>query len=204
MSAPATARLLPNNWEYQNDRVVILPYSEKHQHIYPEDFLASIYFRLKEEGTIDIIFPGMGIKTLNQFICYLGDARRLGRLITCLRNPDGTPKPMGLGWLCEYDNGRASFGFGYFKEMWGNPIHIDFSFFQLAYWFREMKCEILYGTTVNPLAFRYAKRFGFQNLCKLPKFFYRDGSLQPAHLIVLEKGIFQGYYLNWLKSRSLG
>lgn len=201
MSAPAVAALLPRDWPYQNQRCVVLPYSDKHPDIYPETFFASMYFRLKEEKTLDIIFPGMGINTLDAFVGYIGSPRRLGRLVPCVRNPDGPPIPAGLGWMCESECGRASFGFGYYREYWGNKVHAELSTMMLAYWFREMKSEVLYGTTVNPLALRYSKRFGFRPLCVLPKFFFKDGELRDAHLIVLEKQVFQSYYLNWLKAQ---
>lgn len=201
MNAPATAKLLPDNWPYQNRRAVVLPYSDNHPDIYPETFFASMYFRLKEEKTLDVIFPGMGIENLNDFIGYMGTSRRLGRLVPCVRNPTGAPIPAGLGWMCEYDRGRASFGFGYYREYWGKQVHADLSMMMLKYWFREMKSEVLYGTTINPLALRYSKRFGFRRLCVLPKFFFRGGELQDANLIVLEKQVFEGYYLNWLKEQ---
>lgn len=201
MSTPAIAPLLKPNWPYQTDRVVMLPYSEKHPDIFPETFWPTIYFRLKEDQLLDTIFPGMHMNHLNTFVAYMG-SKAMGRVICCQKRDDAPPKVVGLGWLCEYEQGRASFGFGFFKEAWGYRTHIDLSMMMLHYWFTESDAKVLYGTTLNPVARNYSKRFGFKYVGELPQFFPVGGELKNAHLIVLEKGTFLPYYGAWRQGRG--
>ncbi|HXH85253.1 MAG TPA: hypothetical protein VNI35_00420 [Nitrospira sp.] len=191
---------LPADWKYQTKNTVLLPYSERHVHIYPENFLCSVYYRLKEEGTLETIYPGMDVGHLNRFICYMGSPQRLGFVVPCLKSDGAPPKPVGIGWLCEAIKGRGSFGFGFFKEVWGKWEHADLSMQMLAWWFFESKMEVLYGTTLNRVAFNYSKRFGFKPVGTLPKFFSTTAGLEDGQLIVLEKERFIPYY-NWWKAR---
>jgi hypothetical protein len=195
MSAPAIdieKALEPiRNWPYQNDKVVVLTYSEKHTAVFPEDFLARIYFHFKEDGLIDTIFPGMDVNHLNRFISYV--SKRAGLLIPCVKT-DGKPKPIGIGFLTEADGPegarRASFGFGYFKEAHRNRLHIDASAMMLGWWMLEGKVDILFGTSLNPVAVAYSKRFGFEYLKEIPEFFEKNGVLVNAHLICLRRRVF--------------
>jgi hypothetical protein len=202
MSTTAIDPLLKPNWPYQNAEAVMLPYSERHTDIFPETLLPTLYFRWKEENLLDTIFPGMEINHLNRFVSYWGDPRRIGRVLCCLKNPVGVPKVVGMGWLCEYECRRASFGFGFFREVWGKRVHVDLSMMMLHNWFYQCDVEILYGTTLNPVAKNYSKRFGFQYLTQLPKFFPRLGVLHNAHLIALERGLFAEYYRVWQAKRG--
>lgn len=183
------------NWEWQNHRAVILPYVESNLAVFPEDFLARMYYRLKAEGTLAMSFPGMDVAHLNKFISYMSSPR-LGFVICCLKTPK-KPHPVGWGFLTECDGpegGRkASFGFGFFKEIHGRREHVDLSMFMLGYWFKEFQIDQLYGTTLNPLALNYSKRFGFERLCVLPKFF----SGRDANLITLTPETFLPYYSSW-------
>jgi hypothetical protein len=196
------APYLKADWPYQNSEAVMLLYNEKITQVFPETFLASMYMRLKEDNLLDTMFPGMNMGHLNRFIEYWGSQTRLGRLVCCMKDPGGPPKPIGLGWLCEAEQGRGSFGFGFFKEAHRRHVHIDLSMMMLHNWFYECKLEVLYGTTLNPIAKNYSKRFGFRYLCELPKFFPHHGKLVNAHLIVLEKDVFSGYYRDWLSKRG--
>lgn len=183
------------NYPYQNHRCVILPYDEKQTWLFPEEFLGRMYMQLRREGTLDMAFPGMDLSHLNRFISYMANIR-LGFVICCLKTIK-KPHPVGWGFLTEVDgpNGmrKASFGFGFFKEIHGRREHVDLSMFMLAHWFQEYKINQLYGTTLNPLALNYSKRFGFQKLCVLPKFF----SGRAASLITLTPEAFQPHYDAW-------
>jgi len=191
-----------SGWEYQTDKVILLPYSQQNQKMFREHFLAELYFRLRDEETLSIIFPGMGIAHLNDFIRYM--ARAFGFVIPALRDGEKVI-PVGLGWIPEMDGvdgaRKAAFGFGFFKEMWVNRErvrrHVDLSTLMLAYWFQECKIDILYGTSINPKAINYSRRFGFSEPYLLPKFFCRDGVLTDARLIHLEKETFLPYYSRW-------
>jgi hypothetical protein len=183
------------DYPYQNHRCVILPYDEKQTWLFPEEFLGRMYMRLRAEGTLDIAFPGMNLGHLNRFITHMANIK-LGFYICCLKTPT-KPKPVGWGFLTEVDGEegkrKASFGFGYFKELHGRREHVDLSMFLLFAWFREYRIDQLFGTTINRLAFNYSKRFGFQSLCVLPTFF--DG--KPANLITLTPAAFRPHYEAW-------
>ena len=202
MTTQAIAPFLKTDWPYQTSEAVMLLYSENHTNIFPETFLPTIYYRLKEDDLLDTMFPGMDMGHLNRFINYWGDPRRLGRVVCCLKDPLGPPKLVGLGWLCEAECGRGSFGFGFFREAWKQRVHVDLSMMMLHEWFNGCSIEVLYGTTLNPIAKNYAKRFGFRYLAELPKFFPHHGKLLNAHLIVLEKEVFSEYYRQWQEKRD--
>jgi hypothetical protein len=182
-------------WPYQNHRAVALLYEQRATQVFSEDFLCRLYFQIKRDGTLDIAFPGLGLKHLNQFVSYLSGPR-LGFLICCLKT-ETKPHPVGWGFLTEIDGPedarKAAFAFGFFKEVHGRREHIDLSFMMLSYWFRECKVMQLYGTTINPLAKNYSKRFGFRRLCVLPRFF--DG--KDANLITLSAEEFWPIYDRW-------
>jgi hypothetical protein len=196
--------VLQADWPYQNRETVLLLYSQKHTDVFPETFLVSLYFRLKEDGLLDIIFPGMEMNHLNQFVSYMSKVQ--GFCVCCLKNPDGAPKPVGLGWITEVQGPmwqrRGAFGFGFYKEVWGRWAHADLSMMMLRYWFEEMGFAVLYGTTLNPVAKNYSKRFGFKQIGILPKFFVRNGMMTDGHLISLEKPEFHRYYCQWLAKRG--
>jgi hypothetical protein len=179
------------NWPYQNDKVVVLTYSEKHTAVFPEDFLAKVYFHFKNDGLIDTIFPGMDVNHLNRFISFV--SRCPGLLIPCIKT-ETKPIPIGIGFLTEVggDEGarRASFGFGYFKEFHKDRRHIAASACLLGWWMMEAKVDMLWGTSLNPVAIAYSKRFGFKPVATLPKFFSHRGTLRDASLIYLEKEVF--------------
>lgn len=185
-------------WPYQSPNAVILPYSEKHQDVFPEEFLGTLYFRLKSDDLLATIFPGMDMSHVNKFITYMS---RVRGFVICCEKTATKPRPVGLGWLSEVDRVKGSFGFGYFKEFHRKRLHVDLSFLQLKYWFEEFSIPRLYGTSLNPVAINYSKRFGFEYIRKLPGFFDCNGTGVDAHLITLEKKVFCQYYELW-KYRS--
>lgn len=190
------------SWPYQTNKVVMLQYQKTNTAIFPEEFLASLYYRLKEEGSLHKIFPGMALGHLNDYMAYM--AKVSGLVICCLKTPE-KPRPVGLGWICESSGGdgarRATFGFGFFKEVWGWQQNVDLSWMMLHYWFDVLKVDVLYGTTLksNRLAVRYSKYFGFDFLCTLPMFFTVGNALVDADLIVLKKTEFIPRYNVWRK-----
>lgn len=189
-------------WEYETEKTILLPYSQSNTKMFREEFLPSLYFRLRDEGTLKIIFPGARLGHLNDFV---GTMRFATGFVVPSLKVDGKVVPVGIGWLPEVDGvdgaRKAAFGFGFFKEMWGNRervrLHVDLSFLMLKWWFSECKVDILYGTTLNPKARNYSRRFGFSEPYTLPKFFCQDGNLVPASLIHLERERFLEYYRRW-------
>ena len=189
-------------WEYQTAKAILVPYCQNNTEFFREEFIATLYFRLRDEGTISTIFPGSRISHMNDFVAMMRGA--IGFVVPCLK-VEGKVVPVGLGWLPEVDGidgaRKAMLGFGFFKEMWASrekvQLHVDLSFLMLAYWFQECKVDIIYGTTLNPKARNYSRRFGFSKPYVLPKFFCQDGKLVPATLIHLERETFFPYYRQW-------
>jgi len=171
-------------WPYQNHRCVLLPYQENNTEVFPEEFLGRMYMKLRQEGTLHLAFPGMNVAHLNRFISYLANVR-WGFYVCCLKTIK-KPHPVGWGFLTEMDGDdgkrKASFAFGYFKELHGRREHVDLSMFLLKAWFTEYKVDQLFGTT----------------LCVLPKFF--NGV--DAHLITLTPQRFEPYYQEWKCSQN--
>jgi len=193
----------PKSWPYKTPACVIIPYDTANP-FFTEDFIGRLYFKLKEEDTLDFVCGGMNISHMNQFVAYL--QRVQGLVICCLQGEEyPVPKPVGFGWLNEIggvDGARTgSFTFGFFKEIRGNRAHIDLSRFMLAYWFSEFKINRLFATTRNPLALNYSKRFGFEYLCEIPEFFQMGGVLRDAHFISLPRAKFLSYYAAWQAKR---
>jgi hypothetical protein len=190
------------NWPFQNHRAVLLPFQENNLEVFPEDFIARMYYKIKADGTMALAFPSMQLNHLNRFITYVSNIK-LGFVIGCLKTPT-KPKPVGWAYLTEVDGEegqrKASFAFGFFKEIHGRREHVDLSMFYLKYWFDNFGVNQLYGTTLNPLALNYSKRFGFERLCVLPKFF----SGKPASLITLTPEAFQSHYDAWKLTTSPG
>jgi hypothetical protein len=193
----------PVKWPYKTPTEVIIPFSIDNP-FFTEDFLGRLYFRIKEEGMLDLVCSGMNIVHMNGFINYLSGVR--GLVICCLQGPGyPVPHPVGFGWLNEIggtDGARTgSFSFGYFKEFRRRRAHIVLSNFMLAFWFQRFKIDRLFATTKNPLALNYSKRFGFEYLCEVPEFFSVRGKLEPAHFITLASAKFLPYYEAWLGKR---
>lgn len=187
------------SWEYQTDKVVMLPYSQRHTAVFPENFLGQLFYRLREDDLLRIMFPGMDMSHLNNFMAYM--SRTNGFVICCLKT-DTVPEPIGMGWVPEFDRIKLSFGFGFFKSAWRKREHVDLSFFMLKYWFDTFKVVHIYGTTLNPIANNYSKRFGFRHLCIMPQFFECNGVGADGHLIVLEKQVFCQCYDQWRAKRG--
>lgn len=188
------------DWPYQSSETIMLPYSEKVTAIFGDDFLVQLYRKLKEDDTLATIFPGMDLSHSNHLVSYLCKVH--GLVICCLKTASGKPDPIGFGWLAEVDKVKGSFGFGFFKHAWRRREHIDLSFSMLAYWFETANIQHLYGTTLNPIANNYSKRFGFRHIGVMPGFFDCNGVGKDAHLIVLEKEVFLRYRAQWKSKRG--
>ena len=192
-------------WPYQNKWAMMTTYSEKHLQVYPHDFLLKLYLQFAADGTLEIMFPGLDMSHANKFISYIS-AKASGVCI-CSGLTENKSLVVGMGWLAEVagtkETGRSgSFGFGFFRSAWGKRVHIDLSMWMLAYWMLDLNFEVLYGSSFNPIALNYSKRFGFKYLTRLPKFFYSYGRLLNAHLICLEKPVFLEYYKRWQSVRG--
>jgi RimJ/RimL family protein N-acetyltransferase len=193
METVVEAPVVEQKWPYQSERVHLLPYVEgSPSNVFHEDFLFLLHRQCKEEGILEILFPGMPFVTVARFVAYLKDRPVLVGLI----KPES--RVAGFGFLYEVEGNdesrKATCGFCFFKEWWGTPEIREISRICLKYWFKEVKLKVLFGTTLwrNKLAVRFAKNLGFESIGRVPKFFYKDGKLEDMHFLYLTPENFIG------------
>ena len=181
-------------YPYQTDKVVLLPYSEKHVAVFPEDFLGRLYFRLQEEHTLHRIFPGMQMNHMSAFVTYMSKMK--GLVICCIKT-ETKPEPVGFGWLPEVDGvdgaRKAAVGFGFFRRAWGTPELRSLSRMMLWNWHHDLKIDMLFGCTLrtNALAKKIAYEMGFELVGDIPMFYVQNGKLLDATLLALSKPKFE-------------
>lgn len=186
----ADANEILETWQYRTERVHLSPYSSE---AFDELFLPRLYLKTKEEGLLDLIFPGWHSKmTLPDFVDYL-NARQQGFVVATLR-PDYPV--VGYGWLNEIEgvNGarKASFGFCFFREYHRSEEIRDLARLALAYWFKEIDLNVLYGATLfsNRPAIKFSQEMGFHQIGLAPKFFVKGNRMDDAWIVVLEREDF--------------
>jgi RimJ/RimL family protein N-acetyltransferase len=177
-----------DEWKYQTDEVVLSPYVDG-QAEWPDDFLVSIYRMMKQDGTLEVVFPGITDLTLNGFVGYLKDKP----LLTCVRKSDMNVMGFAFLWGIEGEkpHRKASLGFVYFKPFWGTSLIRQTSRLALQWWFNELGIEVLYGATLksNRLARRFAAELGFLKMGDMPMFFWNSShqELKDAVLLCLTR-----------------
>jgi RimJ/RimL family protein N-acetyltransferase len=189
----AVETAVEQKWIYQSERVHLVPYVEgSPSNIFHEDFLFLLHRQCKEEGILDLLFPGMPFVTVARFVAYLKDRPVLVGLI----KPEN--RVVGFGFLYEVEGNeesrKATVGFCFFREWWGTPEIRELSRLCLKYWFRETKLKVLFGTTLwrNRLAWRFARNLGFESIGRVPRFFYKDGKLEDCNFLYLTPENFIG------------
>ena len=188
------------SWPYQSPNTILVPYRQEATNFFPEDFLVSLYCRLVQEDLLHTIFPGMNFKHLNQFINYMSTHPSL---ICLTRNEGEILDTAGFGYITENDGvdgaRKAGFGFGFFRDHWATEVPRTLSWFMLAFWMNELKIDVLFGTTLkaNGLAKNFSLNFGFKNHMDVPKLFFRNGQLEDATIMLLEREDFEPRYQAW-------
>src|SRR5882762_6240918 len=178
--------------QYQNDQVVLLPYL-KTPGVFPDDLWPRIHARLMDDGTVSTIFPGMGMFSAQDLDRHM---KRQPAVLYVIK-PDTL---VGFGWITQSEGPdgarKAAFGFAFFRSTWGTALVRDLCFLSLAWWFEELKIEILYGSLLktNRMATNFSRNFGFKDVGDLPMFFVVGGKLVDGHLICLKKSDFMPRY----------
>lgn len=188
------------DWEFQTHDTILVPYRPDAKAFFPEDYMVSLYFRLIEQGLLSIIFPGMGINHLNQFIGYVN---RHQFLICLAREGDKIIDTAGFGYITEADGvdgaRKGGFGFGFFREWHATRHARTLSWFMLAFWMKRLNIDVLFGTTLkaNRLARNFSYNFGFKNHVDIPNLFFRNGELQDGTVMSLDINDFEPLYDQW-------
>jgi RimJ/RimL family protein N-acetyltransferase len=176
---------------YENEKVALLTYWEGPNSPFPETFLSVLYAKTKEDGLIGRVFPGMQIKTLNQFIHHMN-----GKPLVVGYVKGNPPQIAGYGWLWETQGTetarKSSFGFCFLKKFFGSDEIRQLARMALHWWFVDLKVQVLYGATLesNRQAIAFAKEIGFTVIGKAPKFFTRKDVLVDACLVFQERDDF--------------
>ena len=185
----ATAVEVLKAWKYQADRVHLSPYDSR---AFPEDLFVTLYHLAKP--MLGLIFPGWNTTmTLADFVGFMNTHQK-GMVIGVLK-PDW--KVAGWAWLNEIEGvsgaRKASFGFGFFRKFHRTPEIREISRLALAYWFEQIGIDVLYGATLrrNYAAIRFSREMGFNQIGVAPKFFVKDGKMEDAWLVCLERGDFE-------------
>jgi hypothetical protein len=187
-------------WPYKDATTILVPYRESATNFFPGDYLMSLWCRLEQEDLLTTIFPGVSMDHPNKLIRYLSTH---ATLICLTRNERDITDTAGIGYIAEsngVDGARnASFGFGFFRNHWATPQARTLSYLMLAFWMRELKVDVLFGTTLraNGLAKNFSLNFGFKNHLDIPKLFFRNGRLEDATIMMLEKDDFEPRYEAW-------
>lgn len=194
------------SWPYKSDTTIMVPYREDATSFFPGDFLMSLWCRLQQEDLLTTIFPGVPLNHPNKFIRYMSTRPTL---ICLTRNGSDITDTAGIGYIAEsngVDGARnASFGFGFFRDHWATPEARTLSWFMLAFWMERLKIDVLFGTTLraNGLAKNFSLNFGFKGHMDIPKLFFRNGELQDATIMLLEKEEFLPKYEAWRETWDL-
>lgn len=189
-----------DSYQYQTDKVLLLPYKD-HRHVFPDDLFVHLYAHMLKDQTLDTVFAGMPQVTLNRFVAYLSKQP----VVIYLIKPNDV---VGFGWITQSEGidgaRKASFGFTFFRKYWGTELVRDLCWLSLAWWFHELRVDILYATSLkkNRLAINFSRNFGFSHVGVLPMFFEKDGALVDGTLIYLKRSDFDPRYESWRMSHE--
>lgn len=184
--------MIIEDWAYQNERVALIPYASQWP-VFPDGLLGHLYLRTKQDKRLELVFDH-GIN-FDKFVTYLSK-KSLALQIYCLKTEDQLI-PCGYCWVDDFAGAegarRAMFGLCFFKEYRGRPEVAELGWLSLAYWFRELHIDVLYGITMasNLQALLFARRFSFTTIGTCPRFLYRQGELTDAKVVLLERERFE-------------
>jgi hypothetical protein len=180
-------------WRYQTEDATMVPYVEGNpSKVFSDEFLFFLYSRCKEDGLLDVLFPGMPLVTPARFVAYLKDRPVLVGLV----KPDFEVAGFGFIYEVQGEDGarKGTIGFAFFKKWWGTGNPLEIARLALQWWFTEAKYSIIFGTTrwTNRIAWRFAQKLGFQSVGRVPKFFSKNGQLEDMHLMWVTPETFRG------------
>lgn len=196
MTTTQTNEMMPSAWQYQSERVVLVPYVEGNP-IFGPDILVRIWAMLERDGLMEKVFAGAGEMTLNKTVAYLSKMPLLIGLVKPMRgSPDSMrPEIAGMAWLWGVegtDYKKAMIGMAFFKPFWRTPEIRELSRMALHWWFYELKVNVLFGTirATNGIAVSFGKKLGFRKVARVPNWYCEKDGYQDAFLVTLTKDQF--------------
>ena len=175
------------SWPWQNKSVILIPYDGTATRSFPEDFLVSQYFRMRDDGALGKVFPHVGVLGLNQFVNYLSNKP----MVVVLSKPTYTVA--GFGWLWEVTGTdgarRAIVGFAFHRGAQGTQQTRDGARLALAWWFTELNIDVVFGSILasNRIAENFSRKLGFEVVATIPNWFVNGDQFEDARLVTLTK-----------------
>jgi len=198
---------------YRLGELQVRMYTPQTRHEWPEDFLGKLYMNLKGDrysnrnpngtGTLDALFCGMADLSYAAIVAYLAN-----RPLVLLGMWDGDDPshfieagfafPVTL--TGEAPERSGFFGYGIFREFWGNPLMEPLAMLGLAAVFSEFKLAYVHGLRyhTNDLTARFLKRYGFRDNGCIDGYMLRKGKLVSAISSTLSRTDFEAYCENAL------
>lgn len=166
-----------------------------------ETWLMHAFRKLKEQGLYELVFHENPTMSLSQYVNFF--SRPNVAVQFCLKtNEQGEALDVaGMTWLSEIEqlptHRRATGSFLFFREYWDRKWTIGFASIMFAWWFEELKIDVLVGMTpaANRRAIAYCKRLGMKYQNQLPGYTSFGGKPCDACIAVMTKADYEARYL---------
>ena len=154
-------------------------------HLFPDDYLSTLYARMKSASILERTMCGMRELSANAIVPYLATKPVFAAVEW---SPDHSKfTTLGFGFIINWIGipypapGPRSAAGGYcmFPDAWGTPEAEILSMLGLARMFHTYSLQSLYGQRYirNALTARFMGRFGFKDIAVLPDFItHRNGN----------------------------
>ena len=199
--------------QYRLGELQVRMYTPQTRDQWPEDFIGQLYMKLKGDrygnrpngtGILEYLFCGMSDLSYPAIVGYIAN-RPLVVLGVWERDPEGDFfREAGFAFPVtltgEAPDRSGFFGYGIFREFWGNPMMEPLVMLGLAAIFSEFKLEAVHGLRYaqNDLTARYVRRYGFRDNGTIPAYMLRKGKLVSAVSSTLMREDFERYVENAL------
>lgn len=141
----------------------------------PEEVLATVYIRLKQEGMLDTVWYSHHV-SLTEFLSWAKVPNNI--TYAGFFQADGTDELQicGLGWINGVTSlgsvNRAEVGMAYLREWSHHNIPLELSQMMIEDGFLNENIVVMFGTTPvrNPVALRFVKKIGLREVGTAPRF----------------------------------
>ena len=211
--------------EYRLGDLQVRMYTPQTRDQWPIDFLGQLYFKLLGDrygnrpngtGILEVLFCGMSDLSYPAIVGYIANRPLVvlgvwepiefeeGYGPVLPTDPTHTFREAGFAFPVtltgEAPDRSGFFGYGIFREFWGNPMMEPLVMLGLAAIFSEFKLEAVHGLRYaqNDLTARYVRRYGFRDNGTIPAYMLRKGKLVSAVSSTLMREDFERYVENAL------